>query len=202
MQGVGDDVSFVFWWLVGRQDFVQLELFRHTIPPQRPLAPDWRPCDLGWVRFGLAVPDFDAAVDRLRARGAPPLTEPLVIDGLRRVCFRDPHARVVVELLEEGPATPGGIRPRFYDLAPALVYVALSARDLEAAQRFFRDTLGLARTDTELHGPEHEALWGLAGASRETVVPRAATSSSSSSATTPRSAGRSPTAISSPTRAS
>lgn len=173
MQAVGDDVSFVFWWLTGRQDFVQLELFRHTVPAQRPLPADWRPCDLGYIRFGIAVPDFDATLERLRARGVHALTDPIVTDGLRRVCFRDPHAGVVVELLEEGAATPGGIRPRFYDLAPALVYVALSVRDLEASRRFFCDTLGLAEEpELALHRPEHEALWGLAGARRESFVAR------------------------------
>jgi catechol 2,3-dioxygenase-like lactoylglutathione lyase family enzyme len=173
LQGLGDDVSFVFWWLVGRQDFVQLELFRHTIPPQRPLPADWRPCDLGWVRFGIAVPDFADAVERLRIRGVETITEPIEIDGLRRVCFRDPHARIVVELMEEGTATPGGIRPRFYDLAPALVYVALSVGDLDAARRFFCETLGLVEEpEVVLHPPESETLWGLHGAQRESFVAR------------------------------
>jgi catechol 2,3-dioxygenase-like lactoylglutathione lyase family enzyme len=173
MQGVGDDVSFVFWWLVGRQDFLQLELFRHTVPPQRPLPDGWRPCDLGYVRFGVAVPDFDNALTRVRALGAETYTAPIEVDGLRRVCFRDPHARIAVELLEEGVATPGGVRARFYELAPAVVYVALSVRDLDASRRFFCDTLGLVEEpDVVLHRPRHEGLWGLGGARRESFVAR------------------------------
>ena len=35
MQALGDDTAFVFWWLVGRQDMLQLELFHHTTPRQR-----------------------------------------------------------------------------------------------------------------------------------------------------------------------
>lgn len=172
VQGLGDDASFVFWWLVGRQDFFQLELFRHTKPVQRPLPADWRPCDLGWVRFGLAVPDFDAVLGRLHVLGVEAMTAPIRHDGLRRVCVRDPYAGIVVELMEEGAATPGGIRPRFYDLAPAVVYAALSVADLGRARRFFVDTLGLADDPAVLHPPELEALWGLGGARRECAVLR------------------------------
>src|SRR4051812_33707855 len=126
IQGLGDDAAFMLWWLVGRQDFVQLEPFNPTTPRQRRVAAARRPSDLGWSRFGVAVPDFDAALERLAGLGVEPLAPPLVHDGLRRAAFRDPYAGVVVELMEEGPALPGGIRPRFYDLVPALVYAAIS----------------------------------------------------------------------------
>jgi catechol 2,3-dioxygenase-like lactoylglutathione lyase family enzyme len=108
IQGVGDDAATILWWLVGRQDMVQLELFTHTEPPQRPLPVDWRPSDLGWTRWGLTVPDFDAALGRLGRRGITTITEPVDREGLRRVCFRDPHVGIVVEVMEEGAATPGG----------------------------------------------------------------------------------------------
>ena len=172
MQGLGDDCAFVFWWLVGRQDLMQLELFHHTTPPQR-AAPDRAPNDHGWSRFGIAVPDFDLVLGRLDALGIELLSEPLVLDGLRRACFRDPYAGVLVEVLEEGSATPGGIRPRFYDLVPAVVYAAISVPDLDVARRFFVETLGLAEEpQTVLHPPELEALWGLEGATRESFVAR------------------------------
>src|SRR5438067_11363885 len=158
----GDETAFTLWWLVGRQDFVQLELFTHATPPVRPLPADWRPSDLGWARFGVTVPDFDAALERLRALGVEPLTDPVEHDGLRRVCFREPGAEVIVELLEDGAAVPGGIRPRHFDLVPAVVYAAVSVADLERARRFFLDTMGLVEEpETVLHAPEHEALWGL-----------------------------------------
>jgi catechol 2,3-dioxygenase-like lactoylglutathione lyase family enzyme len=173
IQDVGADSALVLWWLVGRQDLVQLEFFQHSTPVQRPLPADWRASDLGWVRWGLAVPDFDAALARLRGLSVATLSEPLVVDGLRRVCFRDPYAGVVVEVFEEGAATPGGIRPRHFDLVPALVYAALSVADLERARRFFVDTLGFEEEpEVVLHGPEHEALWGLQGAQRESLVVR------------------------------
>ena len=38
IQGLGDDAAFTLWWLVGRQDLVQLEFFHHTTPPQRAVA--------------------------------------------------------------------------------------------------------------------------------------------------------------------
>ena len=173
IQDLGDDGAFVLWWLVGRQDFVQIELFHHTTPPQRPQAADWRPCDLGWVRWGLAVPDFDGVLERLAEEGLATITEPHVVDGLRRACFRDPYAGCIVEVMEEGASTPGGVRPRFYDLVPAVVYLTLSVPDLAPARAFFCDALGLVEEPgTVLHAPEHEALWGLPGAARETFVAR------------------------------
>jgi catechol 2,3-dioxygenase-like lactoylglutathione lyase family enzyme len=172
MQGLGDDTAFVFWWLVGRQDLMQLELFHHTTPPQRAVA-DRAPNDHGWSRFGIAVPDFDPVLERLAALGIELLSEPLAHDGLRRACFRDPCCGVLVEILEEGAATPGGIRPRFYDLVPAVVYAAISVPDLAVARRFFVETLGLAEEpNTVLHPPELEALWGLDGATLESFVAR------------------------------
>jgi catechol 2,3-dioxygenase-like lactoylglutathione lyase family enzyme len=167
------DARCLVWWLVGRQDLVQLELFHHTKPVQRPLPEGWRPCDLGWVRFGIAVPDFDQAVAAVAATGVAFLSEPLAQDGLRRVCFRDPELGVVVELMEEGPSLPGGVRPRHFDLVPALVYATLSVADLDRARAFLVDTVGLVEErQTVLHGPQLERLWGLDGATRETFVAR------------------------------
>jgi short-subunit dehydrogenase/catechol 2,3-dioxygenase-like lactoylglutathione lyase family enzyme len=46
--------------------------------------------------------------------------------------------------------------------------VTLSVPDLELSERFFAETLGLQLADeVALHGPEHEALWGLEGAERQ-----------------------------------
>jgi catechol 2,3-dioxygenase-like lactoylglutathione lyase family enzyme len=172
IQGLGEDAAFTLWWLVGRQDLVQLELFHHTTPPQRPVA-DRAPNDLGWSGFGIAVPDFDAVLERLAGLGVTPITAPLTESGLRRAVIRDPYTGALVEVLEEGSATPGGIRPRFYDLVPALVYATINVPDLAEARRFFVDTLGLAEEpETELHPPELEALSGLDGARRESFVAR------------------------------
>jgi catechol 2,3-dioxygenase-like lactoylglutathione lyase family enzyme len=175
IQALGDpEARFTMWWLVGRQDLFQLEIFQHARPAQKPLPADWRPSDLGWVRFGIAVPDFDGVLARLQAFGVRTLTEPAERDGLRRACFRDPAFGTIVEVMEDGEALPGGIRPRFYDLVPAVVYAAVSVADLDRARRFFVDTLGLAEEPGDvLHSPESEALWGLEGASRESFVVRA-----------------------------
>ena len=172
IQGLGDDAAFTLWWLVGRQDLVQLELFHHTTPPQRAVA-DRAPNDLGWSRFGITVPDFDTTLERLAGLGVTPLSAPLVDRGLRRAVFRDPYTGTLVEVLEEGSGTPGGIRPRFYDLVPAVVYATVNVPDLAEARRFFLDTLGLVEEpETELHPPELEALWELDGARRESFVAR------------------------------
>jgi catechol 2,3-dioxygenase-like lactoylglutathione lyase family enzyme len=167
------DPRCLVWWMVGRQDMVQIELFHHTRPAQRPQPADRRPCDLGWARFGIAVPDFDQATEAVALTGVSFLTEPMTQDGLRRVCFRDPEIGVIVELMEEGPALPGGIRPRYFDLVPAVVYATLSVADLGPARRFFADTVGLIEEpQTVLHTPELERLWGLEGARRDGFVVR------------------------------
>jgi catechol 2,3-dioxygenase-like lactoylglutathione lyase family enzyme len=174
IQQLGDDCAFTIQWLVGRQDLVQLELFNHTVPPQRERIAERGPADLGWVRWGLTVPDFDAALDRLRGFEVEPFAEPVAVDGLRRYAFLDPFVGCVVEVLEEGPSLPGGIRPRHYDLAPALVYATLSVSDLDAARRFYLDGIGLAEEPLDvLHTPELEALWGLDAARREGFTARA-----------------------------
>ena len=172
IQGLGDDAAFTLWWLVGRQDLVQLELFHHTTPPQRAVA-DRAPNDLGWTRFGITVPDFEPALERLAGLGVTPLSATIVHEGLRRAVIRDRTTGALVEVLEEGSATPGGIRPRFYDLVPAIVYATINVPDLAEARRFFLDTLGLDEEHgTELHPPELEELWGLPGARRESFVAR------------------------------
>ncbi|HWF52847.1 MAG TPA: VOC family protein [Solirubrobacteraceae bacterium] len=173
VQGLGTEAETILWWLVGRQDYFQLEFFNHTQPRQRPIPDDWRASDHGWVRWGLAVPDFDDALARLDRLGVEPMTEPMSCGGLRRVCFRDPEVGVVVEVMEEGRELPGGIRPRHYDLVPAVVYAAVSVPDLDRARTLYVDTVGLvAEPETVLHPPELEALWGLEGARRKSFVAR------------------------------
>ena len=173
IQELGDDTAFTIAWLVGRQDMVQLELFHHTVPPQRRRLGERGPADLGWTRFGVALPDFDAALERLAGLGVEPIAAPRTVDGLRRVAFVEPYVGCVVELLEEGSATPGGIRPRIYDLVPAVVYVALSVSDLDAARRFYVDAFGLEEEPgTVLHTPADEAVWGLDGVRRDGFVAR------------------------------
>jgi catechol 2,3-dioxygenase-like lactoylglutathione lyase family enzyme len=157
IQALGDDCAFVLWWLVGRQDLVQLEFFHHTTPRQRATA-DRAPNDLGWSRFGITVPDFGPALERLGALGVELLCEPIVHEGLRRACFRDPYTGVIVEVLEEGTATPGGIRPRFYDLVPAVVYAAISVPDLTEARRFFVETSVSPRSRNRAPPPGSGAL--------------------------------------------
>lgn len=165
---VGDDASCMMWWLVGEQEFVQIELFHHTSPPQRPRPAQWRPSDLGWVRFGIRLPDFDATLARISAAGLSTMTEPRGEAGARRVCLREPGADTIIELFEAHPEDDADSPA---PTSPTLVYAAASVSDLDAARSFFGGALGRAELagDT-LHRPEHEELWGLAGADAARAV--------------------------------
>ncbi|MET0454044.1 MAG: VOC family protein [Mycobacterium sp.] len=163
----GDDTSCILWWMLGRQEFVQVELFHHVVPAQRPRRPDWSPADLGWTRFGVTVADFDAVLVGLDEAGYPTITEPIRVDGQRRVCFRESGSDVIVEIIEDDePTRHPGVRP-----GPAVTYAAVSVSDLAAARGYFAGALGFEEIAPDaLHRPEHEALWGLAGAECECAV--------------------------------
>ncbi len=171
VMGLGKWGGATVLYMVGRQELLQLEFWTHSTPRQRPLPSDWRPNDIGFCRIGVSVPDFDATLDRLASLGVRTLGAPMVVDGVRRVCFRDPTVGIPVEIMEEGPALPG-TRDRYHDLEPAVVYVALSVPDLEQAIGFFRDVVGLEHTDVQLHPPELEGLWGLPAAGRDVAILR------------------------------
>ena len=97
-QGLGSDCRAMMWWVVGSQEFFQLEFFNHTQPAQRPLPEDWRPCDQGWVRIGIAVPDFAQAVSVLERNGIALLGT--AETPARRLAFRDPYVGIAVEIVE------------------------------------------------------------------------------------------------------
>jgi catechol 2,3-dioxygenase-like lactoylglutathione lyase family enzyme len=162
IQNIAPDARSVFWWAVGEQAFFQLELFHYAAPPTRPLRPDWRPSDHGWVRFGVRVADFDGALSALERLGVPTIAAPVAKPDGRRVAFRDPYGGAVVEVIE---AT--GDRAR----GPAVTYVTSSVSDLASARRFYGEALELEIRPLEsLHSEEDEAIWGLAGAERDGFV--------------------------------
>jgi catechol 2,3-dioxygenase-like lactoylglutathione lyase family enzyme len=163
VQGVPRAAS-TCWWLVDRQEFFQLELFEFRSPPTRPLPADWRPCDIGYTSIGVHVADFDGALAAARKAGGEPLAEPVGAAGLRRACVRDPDG-FLVELMEDDPrAAAPRQRPR-PDLPAVVRSVTLSVPDLARMGKMFEEVFGLAAAaGPPLHGPEHEAAWGLAGA--------------------------------------
>ena len=169
VQGVPRAAS-TCWWLLDRQELFQLELFEFRRPLVRRLPEEWRPCDVGYTTASFCVDDLDAALTRAATAGTAPLTAPLGAPGNRRSCLRDPEG-VLIELMEEDPraAEP---RPRPRPRLPAVARaVTLSVSDLERSARFFGEVLGLeAAEGVALHGPEHEALWGLEGARRESLL--------------------------------
>lgn len=159
IQGLIPDSYLMMWWMVGARPFFQLELFNHGHPKQRPLRHDWRPADHGWVRFGIAIENFDRVVSGLKRLSIPVLgtsgAEPR-----RRLAFRDPQVGCIVEVIERSNV-PG----------PEIIYAASSVADLEAARILYGKTLGLEICPLEtLHRPEDESLWGMPGAKRDGFV--------------------------------
>ncbi len=169
VQGVPRAAS-TCWWLVDRQERFQVELFEFRSPPTRALAPEWRPCDIGYTTVSVHVADLDAAVAAARAAGSAPLSEPVGEPGVRRVCVRDPDG-VLVELMEDDPRAP---RPRARPrdgVASVVRGVTLSVPDIDRSLETFEGVFGLERhAGPPLHGPEHEQAWGLDGAQSRRVA--------------------------------
>lgn len=163
-------VKSTTWWLMDQQAFRQLEMFEYERPRAKPLPLNWRPNDIGYTTVGLHVTDFDARLAQLVAADVRPLTDPVGASPARRVCVRDPEG-VLLELMEDDPRQPGApARPR-PQVPVATRSVTLSVTDLARSRRFFVETLQLEEaTGVELHGPEHEALWGLEGAKSERLL--------------------------------
>lgn len=162
IQGLAPDSRAVMWWLLGTQPFFQFEIFQHSKPEPRLRPDDWRPCDHGWVRFGIGVPNYDAALAGLDEFGIALLGQAGTA-GARKSAFYDPFIGAVVELRE----TPGAD-------GPMVIYGAASVADLEGARDFYGNVVGLELGALEeLHQPEDEALWGLAGAQREGFTAKA-----------------------------
>lgn len=157
------------WWLVARNDWFQLELFQFERPMARLMPLDSRPCDIGYTRIGLWARDFDATLARMVALGTPPLTPPVGAPGRRRVCVRNPDG-VYVEIMEDDPLA-GAAGAGRTECPAAIRSVTMSTPDLDGSVAYMRDGIGIPECDVALHGPEHEALWGLAGARcRSTVL--------------------------------
>ena len=170
VQAVPNPLFHAFWAL-DRQGFFQVEIFQYLKPRSQPRRLDWSPADWGYSTVGVHVRDFDAALERLAALGSLPYSDPLGAAGERRVCVPDPDGNLV-ELYERDPLdglAPALERP---DLDAAVRVVTVSVPDLDGFCARAEAGLGLVREDVQLHGPEHEALWGLEGASRRAAVLR------------------------------
>lgn len=161
VQGLEAEAHWMRWWMVGAQPFFQLELFHHGHPKQRPLPEDWQPSDHGWVRFGIAVDDFDRVVAGLQRRSIP-IIGTAGSPGRRHLAFRDPYVGVILEIVE-GAATA----------CPAVIYATSSVPDIARARHLYEEVLGAEIQPLELlHTTEDESLWGLPAARREGFLVR------------------------------
>ncbi len=167
VMGIPGAASYA-WWAVGRNAWFQLEMFQFKRPIAKLMPADFRPCDTGYTRIGVHVHDFDTALANLTRIGTEPLGPTLGPAGQRRACVRSPDG-VYVEIMEEDPLpqAEGSERP---GCPVAVRSVTLSTPDFDASVAYLSAVNGKGPEEIALHTPEHEALWGLAGASCRRAV--------------------------------
>jgi catechol 2,3-dioxygenase-like lactoylglutathione lyase family enzyme len=171
VQGLDPDGQTLVWWMVGRHPCIQFEIFHHTGPLIRPQRRDWTPADHGWVRYGIAMRDFDGVLDRLGRRRIPLLGAVAGDAGSRRFAIRDPFCGIAIEVWEDGAGLPVESPVDAQDCDPLILYATSSVSDIAAARHYYENILALeTRSLEELHRPADEAIWGLAGAKREGFV--------------------------------
>jgi catechol 2,3-dioxygenase-like lactoylglutathione lyase family enzyme/uncharacterized protein YndB with AHSA1/START domain len=165
-----EDAKTTTRWLVGQDEWLQIEIWQFENPVPRLLPENHAPHHIGFSRCGVWLKHFEATLQRLEAMGHRALSAPMGETGNRRVCVRDPDG-IYVELLESDPLA-GQLPPPAYDCDVALRSVTLTTPDLDASCHFAENGLGLCAAGFELHTNEHEQLWGLQGArcSRKTYV--------------------------------
>jgi len=172
VQGLPNVIDVRTKWMVDRQEFMQLEMFEFKSPVPKPRPKDKRANDVGYMMVGLHISDFDARLALLKNAGVMPLTAPIGAPGFRRVCIQDPEGNFI-ELMEDDPQPAGATaRPRPRPNVPVIVRsMSLSVPSLERSRRFFVETLRCKEaTAFTLHGPEHEELWGLKGATADKLL--------------------------------
>ena len=162
-------VASTCWWMVDRNDFFQLEMFQFERPLARLMPHDFTPRDVGYARIGVWVADFDQTLTRLARLSSLPLGDPIGNAGARRACVRNPDG-VYVEIMEDDPLAGIGLASSRSACPVAVRSVTVSVPDLGRSEAFFVRGLGLERADAALRAPEHEALWGLAGARTRSSV--------------------------------
>lgn len=158
-------------WALDGQGLFQIEVFEYRSPRSRPRRADWTVADWGYSIVGVHVRDLDAMLERLGALGTTPREPVIGRPGDRRACVPDPDGNLV-ELYERDPlagVAPALERPGLEATVRALT---VSVPDLDAFCVRAERGLGLVREDLALHSPEHERLWGMAGARRRSAVLR------------------------------
>jgi catechol 2,3-dioxygenase-like lactoylglutathione lyase family enzyme len=159
------------FWALDSQGFFQVEIFQYLKPRSRPRRLDWSPADWGYWLIGVHVRDFDATLARLASLGSLPHTDPIGPAGDRRVCVPDPDGNLV-ELMERDPLTAVAPTPQRPELGSTVRSVSVSVPDLAAFCERAERGLGLVHEDVELHAPDHDRLWNLEGAKRQSAVLR------------------------------
>lgn len=145
-------------WLVGQDEWLQIELWQYENPVPRLLPAGYAPNHVGFSRCGVWVKGFDAALKRLKKLGTLPLSDPIGSQGKRRVCVRDPDG-IYVELFESDPLSDSATEG-IYTCDAAFRSMTITTENLAKSVQFAEQGLGLQRAKNQLHSDEHEQLWG------------------------------------------
>nr|WP_087573748.1 VOC family protein [Sphingomonas sp. CDS-1] len=160
LQGLDSSARAMMWWLLDGQDFFQIEIFAHSEPFPKNKAEDWRPNDLGWVRFGIYAPSVDTVKQALSTWSVSLKGERRDASGSHRIVFTDPTTSAMIEVIENDAVE-----------RCTVAYATYSTADIEASRRFYGETLNLSLLDRNLlHLGGDEALWGLEGAETEGFI--------------------------------
>lgn len=167
-----EDAKTTARWLVGQDEWLQIEIWQFENPVPRLQSPEHAPHHVGYSRCGVWVEAFDKTLDRLAAMGYPGLSLPIGDEGARRVCVRDPDG-IYVEIFERDPLA-GEVPPPPCECNAALRSITLSTPDFQSSCDFVEKGLGLQAEKFELHEDQHEKLWRLDGATSERKTYRSA----------------------------
>lgn len=147
------------WWLVGSNPSFEIELVQSPRATKRKPA-EVRPCYLGYTRIGVHVCDFDTTLANLAELRVQPMSMVIGSPGQRRACVRNPDG-IYMEIME-GDVLGAVQADRLYGAAMRSITVATP--DFDASVAYFAAIAGHGPEAIDLHGSQHEALWGLRSA--------------------------------------
>ena len=171
LQGFDGSVESVSLWANDRNPKFQMEFTEYGNPQARPAPADLNPSDIGMRRVGIWVQDFDATLNKLAQNNLALITEPKDYGNGRRVCVKDPNG-IYLEILENDLPDNPSLAPGFShtQLPVRTRALTMSVPNLEQAEAYYKEHLGMETANFVWHTSPMEELCGLSGASTRTSL--------------------------------